>query len=91
MNDQLGTRTEQGVVWPLFTIHGHTYDRQLATVLNFDSQHFAVVGMGEAIDADKIKALQATLVPPAPVIPPPLQGKKDREVKDGGNDTLPLP
>lgn len=84
MNDFIGTRTEQGVVWPLFTIHGSTYDRQLATILNFDSRHFAVVGMGEAIDVKKITALKAELTPPAPVMPP----LPKKEAKGGEDQNL---
>lgn len=70
MNDQIGKRTERGAQFPLLTIHGNTYDKLLATVINLDKQHFAVVGMGESIDPEKIKALQATLqTPPAPIMP----------------------
>lgn len=79
MNDRIGKRTEQGAEFPLYTIHGNTYDKLLATTVTLDKHHFAVVGMGEQIDPEKIKALQATLTPPAPVLP-------KREVKSGSNE-----
>jgi hypothetical protein len=82
MNDQIGKRTEQGAEFPLYTIHGNTYDKLLATTVNLDKQHFVVVGMGEAIDAEKIKALQATLVTPTPVVTKVAKQKGGTDVAD---------
>lgn len=94
MNDQIGTRTEQGAEFPRLTIHGNPYDKITATVLNFDSRYFAVVGAGEAIDVVKLKALKEALPKqadtPAPSEPEkPAQetavSKKERGIKDAGN------